>query len=268
MNDGSSCRLLVWILVCCLWPIATAAQGGDSCFPYEEVHLIHSATIRDEPYILGNKIGRKEPGEPLVVLQSTKGTSCWIRIEEGWILYNDKLMFHEEIAEELEIEIDPDWPIIEGDNYFTARIHAALDYIRSKSSIWHKYVTRVTESIALRSKDAKQHTLLAHNIDVRNESLAHGREHRIEIGLNHVRWGPKPTLFLASMLIHEACHLHQWNAGMWAGIGDWALEARQEVDCYKKQLRVVKQFDYTPAVVKEIEASLKFWERRKEMYGR
>ena len=112
-------------------------------------------------------------------------------------------------------------PPIDGPPDFVVKVVAAFDYLRSKAPNWFNYVVAKTASVG-------PHPFFG--------SRAYMARKRIQIGDTH----DDNTTVLASVLVHEACHLYQWDAGRWNSI--LVDPTRLEVECMEVQLGAMLEF--------------------------
>ncbi len=81
---------------------------------------------------------------------------------------------------------------IEGSDYFVAGIEAALELLQSESSYWYQYAITVLD-----------------RIKENNDSHLHGKTFNLTVA--HVEVGAH---WLAGVIVHDACHAHRTNAGL------------------------------------------------------
>lgn len=116
-------------------------------------------------------------------------------------------------------------PSIQGDEAFRRQITRAFEYLLERSSQWFNYTVSKIHRIegATFDNDAHYGGKIAGSVDSRSRvvkvSIEHARDTRSDIAL------------LASTLIHEACHLHQFDSGKFSR-WDWELGILPEQECY------------------------------------
>ncbi len=111
-------------------------------------------------------------------------------------------------------------PLIEGSSSFVSKTVEAFHYIRDRSLNWFNYAVSKISSIGQRPPFDPG-------------SRAYVRRRRVEISDEH----DDDTVLLASVLIHEACHIHQWDAGRWYSLDP----TTREVECLQIQLDAVSE---------------------------
>jgi len=119
------------------------------------------------------------------------------------------------------------YPPIEGTPDFVTRIRTGLDWLRERSSKWYLYVAQPTRHIKVSAGDLFGSAI----------SFAYGRSARLEIHPEHL----DPPSNLASWLVHEACHLHQWNRGWRVKVWDFDGKKAKEDECYGKQVEMLNE---------------------------
>ena len=176
------------------------------CYEHEWAYLTGSMNIRERPTVNSNKAGATEQGESYRVVETHKGdTYCWLKISRGWIAHIS--FVSHDIADIL--------PTIQGEDWFTSMVIRAFQYMHDRSSKWFKYTA------------PKIRTVVADSDLEREEVNA-----RVQVSRRHVSINPKyarreSTAMLASTLVHEACHVHQWDRGERYLVGFLA-----EPECY------------------------------------
>ena len=131
-------------------------------------------------------------------------------------------------------------PEIEGNSSFVKEIKAALDYLDRESPRWYFYVVKPTRLIKARPS-------------YEGRSLAYGGQDRMDIGLYNV----ESSLQLAAILVHEACHLHQWDAGLRTVNGDDEKRMKAELECYSLKLEMVRDISPGDPLIHKISAQLR-----------
>lgn len=148
--------------------------------------------IRERPTVNSSKAGATERGDSFKVTETQEGdTYCWLKISKGWIAHIS--FVSHDIADIL--------PTIEGDDRFRTRVVQAFAYIHSKSSKWFKYTVPKIRTVTP-------------DPDLEREEV----NARVLVGKRHVSINPQyarraSQAILASTLVHEACHVHQWDRG-------------------------------------------------------
>ncbi len=95
---------------------------------------------------------------------------------------------------------------IEGSPGFVEQMHAALDLLRNGSAYWYDFVIRGLDRIRQTPPE-----VIGVNVSERTFYLDYGDRPPPGVSLDH------HTTHDASMLIHEACHVHRYEAGLEAG---------------------------------------------------
>lgn len=93
-------------------------------------------------------------------------------------------------------------PTVEGSEAFQTRVNAALDLLLSRAPQWYKYVTDGLNKI----REARHAGVSGAYVD----------ERTFDISDNHVFLNggyERSVMWLASIIVHDACHVHQSDAG-------------------------------------------------------
>ncbi len=162
------------------------------CYEHEWAYLTGSMNIRERPTVNSNKAGATEQGESYRVVETHEGDSyCWLKISRGWIAHIS--FVSPDIADIL--------PTIQGDDWFTSRVIQAFQYMHDRSSKWFKYTA------------PKIRTVVADSGLEREEVNARVLVDRRHVSINPIYVRRDSSAMLASTLVHEACHVHQWDRG-------------------------------------------------------
>ena len=167
-----------------LLPTPTPAPTSvPACFSERRAYVAGHMNIRASHMINSAIVGSAERGDLFEVSESIQGqTYCWLNIGIGW-------MAHTEI-----VHGKMPLPRIDGDSVFVKYIRAGFDFLWEKSKWAFMYVADYINVITPRPNN-KPH------------SVAWVRSGRVEIDGRHLR----PDVLLATVLLHEACHMHQYE---------------------------------------------------------
>lgn len=118
-------------------------------------------------------------------------------------------------------------PIIEGSGSFVQRTREALEFLRVKSPVWFNYVVSKVRKI------------------MENPNVPHARAHVREgsVSINDLAVRKVERYYpLSSILVHEACHIHQWESGKYDAL-TWNLLANSDLEreCYAIQAQVLSE---------------------------
>ena len=121
--------------------------------------------------------------------------------------------------------------LIEGSEAFVTQVEKALDLLKNRAPEWHTYATSGLDKI--REVPLSQGTGV--NPDRRIFSL--GPNHAFLPGFS----SESGIIWLAGVLVHEACHVHRYRAGF---VGRTEFEGfREEVVCQQIQIDALEVFD-------------------------
>ena len=250
-------------------PVTSASS---SCYPNDTAYITGAMNIRASASTDSRVVAKAQAGNSFEVTQSKRGeTWCWLKISKGWMAKTGRVSSTQptiivatrsdtpQTAQQSEIDnccfvdrqcnTDEEWqngywayqnnecavpsqsaapatvssglPSIDGPPSFVSKAVAAFDFLRSNASNWLNYVVAKTASVG-------PHPFFG--------SRAYFARKRIQIGDTH----DDDTVILASVLVHEACHLHQWDEGRWNSIN--VDPTRLEVECMEVQLDALLQF--------------------------
>lgn len=111
---------------------------------------------------------------------------------------------------------------IEGSAAFLSSVNDALSLLRDAAPQWLSYVTSALDRIKL-VPDSQGSGILGKTFHITQ---------------NHVDAG---VYWLAGVIVHDACHVHERNAG--SQYGTFEEQTREEVRCTQAQIQALKEFD-------------------------
>jgi len=247
------------------------AQGN--CYPHDRAYVTGNMNIR-QSYSTGSQVvGRATAGDTFEVTESKQGDIwCWLRVNAGWLAdtarvqstqashtvvqpaqpsqpqqgavdnccFVDRQCNSEQewtngywafqnnqctTSSQSPIPPAPSLPVprIEGPPRFVAQIEAALNLLKERAPSWYSFVISRANSIVPSSW----------------LSWAVYRERKIKIEERHAfppRNYQTQLLFLAGVLVHEACHIHRYEGGLYT----WDSNV-EEFACIGKQIEVIQQ---------------------------
>ena len=119
-------------------------------------------------------------------------------------------------------------PAIEGSDWFRQQIIEAFEFLRANSPKWFNYtaskIRQIVEMPELKSKYGRE-----------SYALVNARTGRVQVSSAALRRGNWP---LHNALIHEACHVHQWDSGKYDS-WSWSLSFDKEPECYEVQIQAL-----------------------------
>lgn len=122
-------------------------------------------------------------------------------------------------------------PRIEGDARFVAQIEAALNLLQERAPSWYSFVVSGSNVI----------------VPTVGLSWAIYKDRRIEISNRHAfapRGYQTQLLFLAGVLVHEACHIHRYENGLYT----WDRKV-EEFACISKQIDMTREISPNHSLV-------------------
>ncbi len=186
----------------------TASQSKEDteprCFLYRFAYITGSMNIRNNPNPRGAIVTQSQRGDYYQVAETKNGDSwCWMRITGGWMA----------VTESVSNDIRDILPPITGEDWLEHKVTQAFKYISVRSPEWFEY------------------TLLKIRKVIGDETIESAAGVIASTGVVQIFSGDyirhTRTAVLAGTLIHEACHIHQWDRGMRVLI-NWEAEK----ECY------------------------------------
>ena len=143
---------------------------------------------------------------------------CWLKTQKGWIAHIS--FVRHDIADIL--------PTISGKESYRAKIIRAFKYIRDRSKKWFEYtVPKIGEIVFVPDLGKADN-------QVDTNATIYVRQRKLEISERYMRIAS--TTDLASTLIHEACHVHQWDRG-----DRYLVSFLAEPECYSIEADALSQ---------------------------
>ena len=116
--------------------------------------------------------------------------------------------------------------VIEGSEAFVIRIEEALDFLKNRSPEWYAYATGGLDKIREDPERSSSGVFADTRTYVMPSSRALGGSDR-----------ESSLISLAGGMVHEACHVHYWEAGL--SVKGW----ENELPCVQMQLEVTEAVD-------------------------
>ena len=203
-------------------------QLPSSCFPYRTAYITGRMNIREDSTTSSKIEYQTSAGESYPILETYAGDSyCWLKTYKGWIALTNI------VSNDISVIL----PEIKGANWFVHKITRAFKYMHVKSPSWFKYATKKLQVIQINPELKEADALVL--VRTKHVSVRPGHAHVAEDAL------------LASTLIHEACHVEQWDNGerylRAAGFSDPA-----ERECYGVQAKALSQLSPGHAEIIEL----------------
>ena len=253
VRESSQVDLLCWLRIDAGWvvnsfflrpepadPVRTTTRTAEvSCYAHERAYVGGSMNIRQRATIDSPVIAKASSGDVFDVVASQRGeTWCWLRVAEGWLARTSRVSTTRPVAPpapvaQLPVPVITEAPHqiinsqgrhipIYGADSFRLSIAQAFYYLRDNVPHWWPYVAIID--------------------DVKFDAGA------CSLGYACADWPYKGVYFgnraigksvhqLASTLIHEACHIYQWQEGRGDNYdSSLAWEDRpHEIECMNKE---------------------------------
>lgn len=218
-----------WLWVAVVLKVLSATiviSQGNGCYPATGVVVIWQTPIRFTSSSRSLPVDRAEPSDEFVVIRSRSNEGvCWIQITDGWIDASQILpaLVPTPTPEPTPVPMpELSIPRITGDYQFVSEIRKGFAFLWKRSPYWFWYVV---DSGILVIAPAIGH----------EDARAYGLEKRIEID----EWYMQSAIILASTLVHEACHLIQFEEGRWPYESDVLGIIEVERECLAVEIDMI-----------------------------
>ena len=138
----------------------------------------------------------------------------------------------------------------QGSPLFVAQFQAAFDLLRTKAPYWYWYAV---SGIDIVKQDVSQSA---------NAALLGERGVESHWTDEGILQGLRNTVWLARMLVHEACHIHKWEAGIWFDEG-W----RNELPCHEVDIQALRLIDRNRYFIDWIEQIIDNYRKYQTWWG-
>ena len=211
-----------------------AQQSAESCYSQQTAYVRYQMNVRRSPTTQSVRVGGIAPGTTVTVLESTQGDAyCWLQLSEDRYMAKTRRVYEEKPA-----DLAPPQ---------THRPVAACDLNRPvgnrpfiKYDLGRAELTQAINLLRCHLPSAYAYIQIIDDIYVEDLPRWCGR----------VKWPYKSIIvantclddinWLALMLVHEACHLYQWQAGR---ASDFQSNYYvYESECNREQLKVAKLY--------------------------
>ena len=209
----------------------TATTGSSKCYAASRAYITGNMNIRRGPSTNHTKVGLALSGESFTVSQSKRDEDyCWLKISKGWMADTGRVQANKPAVVQAQPSAKTSTtssisstnldglPPIDGDATFQSGIVKAFNYMRNRAPNWFNYVTAKVRSVGSHGAPGGK---------------AHVHQKRITINPSYY----PNTMELASVLVHEACHIYQFDRGNWQGVSVLTLEE----ECTQVQIDMVGQ---------------------------
>ena len=189
-----------------------------ACFSEHRAYVAGHMNIRASHTINSALVGAAKRGDVFEVSASRRGnTYCWLNIGVGWMAQTS--IVHGSMPFSL-------LPRIKGSNLFRKQIQGGLNYLWDESLDWFWYVVDNVRSIGPSPRGE-------------DRSIADVYNKHVMIYEGHMQ----PMIERASVLVHEACHMVQFDRGDRIRPFDSDGRIRLEKECLRVQRRMVWDID-------------------------
>ena len=212
----------------------TGASGG-RCYPSSTAYITGSVNVREQATANSKVVQSVRAGQALRVQSSAQGdTYCWVKTLHGWIAKTGRVSSTKPPVYTPSTTNRAGLPQITGDAPFVSKVIAAYNYLRDRAPTWFNYAVSKTRTVVITYDSA---------------SFAYVNRKHVEVSHEHT----DPLILLASVLVHEACHMHQWDAGRYKRLDP----KTREVECLDMQLDLILQLEPGSSVVSKLRRAIK-----------
>ena len=195
---------------------STAKATSASCYPHSQAYLTGGMNIRQKSTTASGIAGTTIKRNAYAVLGTYQGvTYCWLRIDEGWIARINSVS--SDIVDIL--------PVIEGEGWFKDIVKLHYEFLLDKSP-------RLFNETNPKINVIKQ----VENINIKGEKInARIIVKTRELSISEA-YITSERAMVASTLVHEACHVEQWDRG-----DRYLLTFLAEPECYAAQAEALAE---------------------------
>ena len=231
----------ILVVVAIMIAFGLPARADSGCYPATGIEVFKRTRLRERYWVQSNNDRAPRMGERFAVRGSTMFDGiCWVKVADAWIRSDSVIPglppdpreatpVPETIAVATRVPKstmpEVEMPRIDGGGWFATSIGHAMDYLKNRLPDWYIYVATNTRSIG-RSPE-------------RDRSTANGRTKHTAIAPAHL----DPIIVLASVLVHEACHMVQYDRGVRKSWSDYKGEMQREKECLRVQRDMMRDYD-------------------------
>ncbi len=125
-------------------------------------------------------------------------------------------------------------PIVEGDEAFRAQIARAFEFLEANSHKWFNYIVSKMKKIVGVHFEEEGH------FGDETAGAVNAQDRVVKVSIKHAQNTRGDIPLLVSTLIHEACHLHQFDSGKYS-YWDWLLPIEPEQECYQMEAQALSE---------------------------
>ncbi len=200
---------------------ATSATSS-RCYTSSKAYITGAMNIRSGPGTSNRKVGSAQAGESFTVSQSRRnGDYCWLKVNKGWIVKTGRVSSSKPVARSTTGPASSTTPCpmppVHGSAELKGAVHRAADVL-GRHPNWCNYVT---------SARPASFAELTYGGCAQLDSS----ERQFKLYLSRSLCRSNDAYVTASFIVHEACHLHQLNAG-----SRLTNPRVDEPPCYQKQI--------------------------------
>jgi hypothetical protein len=185
--------------------------------------------IRERPSASSAKVGSAKAGQSHHVSQTEQGdTYCWLKVKDGWLAWTGRVTPNRPANRRtttISTTTSVPYSNVQGSAYFKSAVNKALSLLKRRAPKWYNYV--IVKSPLIKPNTRR------FPFTVSFTELGGVNSRTLWIGSTH----DKDSGILAGVLVHETCHVHQWDDGRHAALG----RIGREVECMNFQVEAMQQ---------------------------
>ena len=183
-------------------PASSVKPNSGSCYAYSTVYITGNMNVRANASTSSAKVALATAGQSFSVTDSKKGGNyCWVKTYRGWIAKTDRVRSEG-------VRSTKGLPPIIGSKTHARKIEVAFTKLPVE---WYNYVVAITKAIHVKDEldvPFAVAIVVALNPNAKVSALARSNG-KIYFESESIQ---EMTLdVIASVLIHESCHLYQFN---------------------------------------------------------
>ena len=202
-------------------------SNDEGCYEHSTIYITGGMNIRTSASVNSAKAGFATAGQSFSVLETRQGKDyCWLRVSNGWIAKTGRVK--SEVARSTK-----GIPPIYGSAVRARKIEVAFTKLHD---VWYSYVVEAIKEIRIEIElDVPFYAaiLIALNPNAKVAAIA---EPNGVISVSNEVIGEKTLDEIASVLIHESCHIYQFRRNR-------RLDNRSaERECLELELKVALEY--------------------------
>ena len=182
----------------------TTSRSQTKCYSASKVYITGAMNIRSGPGTGNRKVGSAQAGESFSVSRSQRGGDyCWLKVSKGWIAKTGRVSTTKPVvrttSSSIRNTVPCPMPPVHGSAELKDAVQKAANVLGRHPS-WCNYVTSARPASIS-------------ELTYGGCGMLKSNERQIRIYLSQRLCRSNDAYMVAETMVHEACHLHQLNAG-------------------------------------------------------